>query len=299
MLPKLIEYPQGITCTSLSTPGILKVLASKGIAADQVVYIMPTHVHMDHASGTGSLVEALPRARVVAHPLAAQHLIDPSKLIAGAMAVYGAEHLAATYGVMKPVPADRIITAADGLQLSLETKTGGKGSTRKLQFLDSPGHARHHYVIWDELSRGFFTGDTFGLSYREFDGPAGNFLLPTTTPVQFDPHAWFATLDRMMTYKPQYMYLTHYGRVTDVPRLTTILRRGIDTYIRIAGELNDVPDRHRQLKRALFAQALEELALIDCPLSEAQARALLEPDIELNAQGLAIWLNRQRAAAAA
>src|SRR3546814_1897180 len=98
----------------------------------------------------------------------------------------------------------------------------GDGS---LLFIDSPGHARHHFSVWDAVSRGFFTGDTFGLSYREFDTAAGPFVMPTTTPVQFDPDAWRQTLDRYLSFAPQRMFLTHYSQVQNAPELAQTLRQ--------------------------------------------------------------------------
>ena len=83
---------------------------------------------------------------------------------------------------------------------------------RPLLFLDTPGHAMHHHCIWDERSRGFFTGDTFGLSYREFDTARGAWIMPTTTPVQFQPEALRRSIERMLAFAPQRMLLTHYGR---------------------------------------------------------------------------------------
>ena len=117
---------------------------------------MPTHVHLDHAGGAGTLMQALPSAKLVMHPRGAQHMINPSKLIAGATAVYGAAAVQKMYGDMVAVPESRVIVAEDGFKLDL--------NGRELEFIHTPGHANHHYSIWDSLSRGFFTGDTFGLS---------------------------------------------------------------------------------------------------------------------------------------
>ena len=200
-----------------------------GLARERVRYVIPTHVHLDHAGGAGLLMRALPNAKLVVHPRGARHLIDPGKLIAGASAVYGADAVQRMYGEIAPVPEARVIVADDGLRLP-----DGDGA---LEFIDSPGHARHHFCVWDAASRGFFTGDSFGLSYREFDTAAGPFVMPTTTPVQFEPEAWRQTLARLLAYAPQWMYLTHYGRVGEVPRLARELGDGIARYERIATEL--------------------------------------------------------------
>jgi len=274
--------------TSLSVPGLLRVLERRGIGLEQVAYVMPTHVHLDHAGGAGLLMSRLPNARLVMHPRGARHMIDPSKLIEGASAVYGADKVAAMYGEILPVPEQRVIVAEDGYKLDF--------SGRQLLFLDAPGHARHHYAIWDVESRGIFSGDVFGLSYREADGPLGPYLLPTTTPVQFEPDAWYKTLDRFLELDPAYVYLTHYGRVGNVRKLSHELRRGIANYERLARHHADAPDRHAAIKDAITAHALQELRTLSAPLSEQQARDLLQFDMELNTQGLEVWLDKQKAA---
>ncbi|MFA5940242.1 MAG: MBL fold metallo-hydrolase [Sinimarinibacterium sp.] len=311
-LPPVIDYDHGITCvdtlqerpglaccylvqrgddcavietgTAHGVPGLLALMDARGIARERVRYVIPTHVHLDHAGGAGALMRALPDATLVAHPRGARHLIDPSKLIAGAQAVYGADAVARMYGEIVPIPEARVIVAGDGHRLAL-----GDG---ELQFVDAPGHARHHFCVWDPVSRGFFAGDTFGLSYRDFDGPGGVFLIPTTTPVQFEPDAWTATLDRLLGFDPQYMYLTHFGRVGEVARLATELRAHIGHYAELARRYADAPDRHAKLVNALAADALAQLQRLQCPIGEARARELLAFDMELNAQGLEVWLER-------
>jgi glyoxylase-like metal-dependent hydrolase (beta-lactamase superfamily II) len=276
--------------TSLSVPGLLDTLDELGIARDAVDYVMPTHVHLDHAGGAGALLRELPRARLVIHPRGARHMIDPSRLIAGATAVYGPGAMRATYGEIAPVPEARVVVADVAPDRDFELMLGG----RRLQFIDAPGHARHHCAIWDEASRGWFTGDVFGLSYREFDDAEGNYLIPTTSPVQFDPEAWNATLDRLLEKSPAHVYLTHYGRVDTVQALARGLREGLAAYQRIARAHAPAPDRHARLYADLMDYHLEQLRRRGNPLPEARARELLDIDIEVNAQGLEVWLDRQR-----
>lgn len=277
------------TGTPHSVPKLLAVLQDKGIAAEQVKYVIPTHVHLDHAAGAGALLQHLPKAHVVVHPRGAKHLIDPRALIDGATAVYGAEALQKMYGEILPVPEERVIVADDGSKLEL--------NRRELKFYDAPGHARHHFAIWDAQSKGIFSGDAFGLSYREFDGPRGPYLFATTTPVQFEPGAWLQTIDRLLALTPKWLYLTHYGRVGNVAKLAEDLRRGLRRYAEIAESLAEAPQRHLRIKQALMAYELDQLALLECPLMEAKARELLEFDLELNTQGLEVWIDRQRAIA--
>ncbi|WP_051362100.1 MBL fold metallo-hydrolase [Solimonas soli] len=270
--------------TAPGVPRLLALLDELGLARERVRYVIVTHVHLDHAGGAGLLMRELPNAKLVVHPRGARHLIDPSKLIAGASAVYGPEAVRRMYGEIAPLPEARVIAAADGQRLPL-----GDG---ELEFVDSPGHARHHFCVWDAASRGFFTGDTFGLSYRELDTAAGPFMLVTTTPVQFDPDAWRQTLDRLMSYAPRHMYLTHYGRVDEVARMAEDLRRGIARYELIATELAGAQDRRAQLLRAISADAVSAVRAHGCTLPDAELQAVLATDLELNAQGLGVWLDQ-------
>lgn len=277
--------------TAFSVPRILRVLQGKGIAFEAVRYVMVTHVHLDHAGGAGALLRHLPNAQLVAHPRGAPHLIDPTKLVAGAAAVYGEARFRALYGEIVPVAAERVITAPDNFELSL--------NGRPLLFLDTPGHARHHYCIYDAASRGIFSGDTFGLSYREFDSERGPFVFPTTTPVQFDPEALHASIERLLSFNPERMYLTHYGCVEDVPRSAADLHGMIDAMVKLASEMDsDGPDRHAALTAGLNALLLEALRAHGCRLPEARIVQLLAVDVELNAQGLAIWLDKRDKTAA-
>lgn len=284
----LIEH-QGeaalIECgTAPGVPGLLATLESLGLRREQVRYLIPTHVHLDHAGGAGLLMRELPQARLVVHPRGARHLIDPSKLIAGATAVYGADVVRAMYGEILPIESSRVIEADDGARVAL--------GDRELLFVDTPGHARHHFSVWDAQSRGFFTGDTFGLSYRVFDGPNGAYLLPTTTPVQFEPEAWEQTLDRYLSFAPQRMYLTHYGCVENVPQLASELRQGLRDYQALARKAPAGNARHQALTAALLAHSLDALRQKRSPAAEAFARDWLALDMDLNAQGLEVWLDK-------
>ena len=271
------------TGTGPLTPRLLALLAHKAIRPEQIKYVIPTHVHLDHAGAAGQLMQHLPAARLVVHPLGARHLIDPSKLIAGATAVYGENRFKALYGELLPVPAQRVQEAEDGLVLEL--------GQRRLYCLDTPGHARHHICLYDDQSQGLFTGDTFGLSYREFDTARGPFILPTTTPVQFDPDAWHTSLDRLLALDPSCIYLTHFGRVDEPQRLGCELHQGLDDFVSIAERL--ASGGSSEIKAELLNWTLNRLAAQASPLSSTRVQQLLDMDLELNAQGLEIWLARK------
>lgn len=272
--------------TSLAVPAMLQGLSEAGVDAEAVDWLLLTHVHLDHAGGAGTLLRQLPNARVVLHPRGAPHMIDPSRLIAGATAVYGEQEIARSYGRIEAVPAERVDIADDGHCVELAGRT--------LRLMHTPGHAQHHYCIWDARSRSWFTGDTFGLSYRELDSARGAFILPTSSPVQFDPEPLKASIRRMLACQPSAMYLTHYGRVDGVERLAEDLIEQIDAMVAIGRQCDGRPDRHRHLLAALRALYLERALAHGCALDQDAVAEVLAMDIELNAQGLACWLDRAR-----
>ena len=276
------------TGTSLAVPILLKVLDEKGTPREKVTHIIVTHVHLDHAGGSGELLRHLPNARLVVHPKGARHLIDPTKLIASATSVYGEKVVKEVYGVIQPIPAERVIEAGDNYTIDFNGRT--------LRVVDTPGHARHHFCLWDERTRGFFTGDVFGISYRAFDSDEGVFIFPTTTPVQFEPEVLKSSITRLMEFKPDRMYLTHFGVVTDTTRLADSLLKQIDQYITIAEQSAKEENRMEFLIQALEELFVEALTRHQVKMSREQMIQLLEMDIQLNAQGIDIYLERKSTA---
>ena len=278
------------TGTNFGVPRLLEGLAALGLAPEDVDAVIPTHVHLDHAGGVGRLMQALPRATCWVHERGLRHLVDPSALYQGALAVYGQAEMDRSYGRIVPVDAARVRPTADGMTIDV--------AGRPLLVADTPGHARHHHCIWDEASRGWFTGDTFGLSYREFDSPTGQpWALPTSTPVQFEPELLRESVQRLLARDPQWIYLTHFGRVGDVQRLGAQMLSLLDQMVAL-GHRHPQPadDRHDKLRQGLasiYAASLEAHGS-----ARPDARELLEIDVELNAQGMAAWLDRASRAGA-
>ena len=275
------------TGTNASVPRLLAALDAAGLARDAVDFVIATHVHLDHAGGAGLLMQQLPAAQLVVHPHGAPHLIDPSLLMYSARSVYGDAEVERSYGELVPVAADRVLRTEDGMTLDF--------AGRMLKFIDTPGHARHHHCIWDERSRGWFTGDTFGLSYREFDTAArGPWLMPTTTPVQFDPEALRRSVQRLLAASPECMYLTHYGRVGGVPRLAALLLEQMDAMVALATSLPADDARQAAMERGFGAIYLQRLRAHGCTLADERIAELLALDRELNVQGMTVWLDRRQ-----
>lgn len=287
----IVEQGRGafVDCgTALAVPAMLAALPGAGLRPEDVDWLILTHVHLDHAGGAGALLRHLPNAKLLVHPRGAPHMIDPARLLAGATEVYGEAEIARSYGEVVPVPEARVVIAEDGGSVSL--------AGRALLTIDTPGHARHHLCVWDARSRAWFTGDTFGLSYRELDSAQGPYILPTSSPVQFEPDAMRASIERMLAYEPAAMYLTHYGRVAPPAALGRALVEQIEAMAALARSCDGRADRHRCLVAALTELYLERAHAHGVPLDDAAVTRVLAMDIELNAQGLASWLDRARRA---
>ena len=271
--------------TNASVERILKVLESRGRSPDEVSHVIVTHVHLDHAGGAGELMARLPNAQFVVHPRGARHMIDPSRLEASARGVYGDEAFDAMYGTLRPVPEHRVITMEDGQSLSV--------GNRPLLFMDTPGHARHHFCIWDERTKGWFTGDTFGVSYRDFDTQNGHFIFPTTTPIQFDPPALITSIDRMLEQSPQNMYLTHYGRVQNVSELACRMKAGVQQLVEIAETHVADDNRTQSIQTAIIDWLYTGARDHGVTLPEMRVREILQIDVFLNTQGVEYWLDHR------
>ncbi|MGN6480836.1 MBL fold metallo-hydrolase [Luteibacter sp.] len=272
--------------TTHSLPRFLDAIASADLRPADIDWVILTHVHLDHAGGAGELMKHLPNAMLAVHPRGARHMIDPSALIAGATGVYGEDAVRRDYGTIMPVPKDRVIEASDGFVVDL--------AGRALLCLDTPGHAKHHIAIHDERANAFFTGDIFGLSYREFDTANGPFIIPTTSPVQFDPDEAHASIERMMRYEPEAMYLTHYDRVGEVKRLARDLHEQIDAMVAIATRHAADPDREVRIAADFTELYVGRARKHGVALSADEITKLLKIDIRLNAQGIIVWLDKAK-----
>ena len=276
------------TGTSHSVPALLEALVVKDLSPAAVDYVFLTHVHLDHAGGAGELMRHLPNARALVHPRGAAHMADPTKLIAGTRAVYGDEEFDRLYGAIPPIPAERIVQVPDGLLVTL----GGS----ELLLIHTPGHALHHYSIVDPESGGVFTGDTFGISYKVFDNTEGQpFIFPATTPVHFDPGQAHASVDRIMSFEPDMAFLTHYSRVTDLPRLADDMHACLDEYVAIAKSLKEAGHaRIDKIKNKMHAYLVKRVREHGCTLDQKTLDDWLAMDVDLNAKGLAVWLDRKQ-----
>jgi glyoxylase-like metal-dependent hydrolase (beta-lactamase superfamily II) len=275
------------TGTFRSVPNMLNALKENGLNPSDVDFVFLTHVHLDHAGGAGKLMQALPNAKCVIHPRGARHMIDPSKLVAASKDVYGERQFNLLYGELVPIPAERVTIVEDGQKLSL-----GK---REFEFIHTPGHANHHYCIVDRVGGVIFSGDTFGMSYRELDTANGAFVMPITTPSQFDPDAAHRSIHRLLAYDPRAIYVTHYSRVEGVAKLAADLHEQLEGYLAIARRHWASEKRTEKMTNDLYAYIANRLDLHGVRKDEVFRHQLLDGDIKLNVQGLEVWLDQQAA----
>lgn len=274
------------TGTNHTVPRLLAALQAHGLEPESVDWVIVTHVHLDHAGGAGLLMQHVPNAKLVVHPRGARHMIDPSALMQGVRSVYGNEITARDYGDLVPVAAHRVLTTSDNQVIEL----GG----RALRFADTPGHALHHHCVWDEASKGWFTGDTLGIAYPDLATPRGTHMIPATAPVQFDPDALHASVARLLTAQPQLLYLTHFGAVSEADKLAGQMLAQIDAMVVAARALAAAPDRHARLKQAFEEIYVAELRRCGSSEDDDKLHSILAMDVELNAQGLGVWLDRKK-----
>jgi len=277
--PALVE-----TGSQSSAPAVMDALATAGVGAHDLRWVVVTHIHLDHAGGVGDLAAAFPDATVVVHELGARHLADPERLIGSAARVYG-PLLDGLYGRMRPVAADRLLAAADGSTLDL-------GGGRKLRLVYSPGHAKHHQAVLDEQSGTLMVGDAVGVCLPEV-----GVLRPATPPPDFDLELAVASLRRFRSLRPSQLVLTHCGPVED-PEATLVeaeeaLLRWVETAEQV---VRDGP-----------ASGVEEVAAAlagTFPLAQPQVTAESARTYELlngvrsNAAGIVRYLQRRAGAEA-
>ena len=268
------------TGSNFSVPVVENVLIQKGLGFSDVSYIIPTHVHLDHAGGAGELMKQCLNAKLVVHPRGARHLIDPSKLIAGAVAVYGEEKFKEYYGEIVPIDANRVIEAEDNFILDFDG--------RELRFIDTPGHARHHFCIWDKATKSMFTGDTFGISYRDLDCKGIVYILPSTSPVQFDPESLIESINRIMEFKPERVCLTHFSAIKPTPKVVNQLIESIHFVSDLAIKYADKNDAKSIIYKNMmeyFLKGLDEIGFRNNDF----AKKRLSLDVQINTQGLIYW----------
>ncbi|AEJ43015.1 MBL fold metallo-hydrolase [Alicyclobacillus acidocaldarius] len=277
--PLLIE-----TGSARSHDALLAGLRALGLTPTDLAYVAVTHVHLDHAGGAGQFMKLAPQAKLLVHPRGARHLIDPSRLYQGAREVYG-ERLDQLFGPLEPVPAEQVQAMPHESELVI--------GERRLQFLDAPGHASHHFAIVDPVSNGIFTGDSAGLRFvKGFTGFPYEFVMPSTSPVDFDPEAVHRTCEMFAKLPMETVYQAHFGpspkdealreTVYYADRFRELIERTFDDH--------PSPEALVQAQADIVRERLGELGL-DASVFRPQA---IQLDLTLNALGLLAYESRRR-----
>jgi glyoxylase-like metal-dependent hydrolase (beta-lactamase superfamily II) len=270
--------------SALDIPNLLIGLKQLQISPEQIDYVIVTHIHLDHAGGVGTLLPYLPHATVVVHPRGARHLIDPSRLIAGARSVYG-DQLEECFGQILPVPEERILIRNDEETLSL-------GGDRLLTFYDSPGHARHHFSIWDPVSQGIFSGDALGIRYvPELTGLDFEIIYPSSSPTEFDREAVFSTVNRLSKLPVKRIYHAHFG-------VTEPAQMAFERVLKGAAGFDDTARSlfYPGISWKIIAEALQDYMKQDMEQQGLQAPHSWKEfalDLELDAKGLLYRLEKE------
>ncbi|MBU8907322.1 MBL fold metallo-hydrolase [Desertibacillus haloalkaliphilus] len=273
------------TGPSMSIPYVLEGLKTLQLDPRDVRYIIVTHIHLDHSGGAGLLLKDCPNATVVVHPRGARHLIDPTRLIKGARAVYG-DDFDKLFEPIVPIPEEKVIIKEDGETLAI-------GSDCTLRFYNTPGHSDHHFSIYDPVSNGMFTGDTIGIKYDQLSDQRFNLYLPTTSPNQFKPDAMLHSLERIKDMNVERIYFGHFGVSTDVDDVYQQVKEWIPRFV-AAGE------KATEEGRDYHAIAEDLLAMITDHLKEKHVPdnhpifEILKLDTEICAMGIADYLAKRQ-----
>ena len=228
---------------STTNDNLKRALERKGIPLRDVRQILLTHIHLDHAGGTGSLVRENPEIEVFVHERGAPHMVDPSKLMASAARLYGGE-MNRLWGDFVPVPPDRIHLLKGGERIT--------ASGRELEVAYTPGHASHHVSFFDMSTRVAFVGDTAGIRRHGL-----GYIMPPTPPPDIDLEAWHASIDRILRWDPDTLFLTHFGPFHGVRPHFQGMLENLDAWSRIVrrlianGNLDDAQKRQAFIDEAV------------------------------------------------
>lgn len=273
------------TGPSPSVKHVKKGLAALGFALEDVKYIIVTHVHLDHSGGAGLLLQDCPNAKVVVHPKGARHLSDPSRLIAGARMVYG-EQFDELFAPIVAIPEDRLLIKSEGDGLEI-------GPSCTLEFWNTPGHANHHFSIYDPVSNGVFAGDTVGIRYDQLVREGIELYLPSTSPNQFNPEAMQNAIDRFSAAKLDAIYYGHFSKSDHPEQALRQSEEWLDVFLeegKAAMAAKLAPD---QLAERMFDRVQAYLRTQDVP-DDHEVYPYIRLDMQVSSMGILDTLSKQQ-----
>lgn len=263
---------------SSTLPTLQRTLAESGIAMSDVTSLLLTHIHLDHAGATGTLVRENPGLRVYVHEIGAPHMVDPTKLVASATRLYG-DAMDRLWGEIAPVPSEALIALRGGERIA----AGG----RSLDVAYTPGHASHHVSYFSHDTGVAFIGDTAGVRVVP-----GGFVLPPTPPPDIDLESWKDSLATIGRWSPETLLLTHFGPASPSSPHLTELADHLDLVGRLAKESLGV-DGDDSEKEAWFVERVRRE--LRRHLSDADAASYeISGRFDLNWRGLARYWRKRR-----
>ncbi|WP_077324254.1 MBL fold metallo-hydrolase [Virgibacillus siamensis] len=265
------------TGPSPSVKYIKKGLHALGFTLDQVKYIIVTHIHLDHAGGAGLFIKECPNATVIVHPRGSRHLANPKALAAGARAVYG-DSFSELFDPIVPIPEDRLVEKTEGDTLKI-------GPECTLEFLDTPGHAKHHFSIVDPISNGIFTGDTVGIRYKQLANEGIDFFLPSTSPNHFDPEAMQESIERIRALHVDRIYYGHFGKTERADTALSQVSEWLDVFMQISQEVKAEGKGYDVLADRLLQRVKDYLAGLGVP-SDHDVFVIINLDMQVSALGI-------------
>jgi glyoxylase-like metal-dependent hydrolase (beta-lactamase superfamily II) len=265
------------TGPTASVGNLLAGLEEIGVEEDEVDYVAVSHVHIDHAGGSGTLLQHLPNARLIAHARGAPHLAKPERLWRGTKQVLG--EIAEMYGEFHPVAEDRITKATDGMVVEL-------GDEVRLSVMETLGHASHHLSFYETDSGGIFPGDAAGIYLKSID-----VVIPTTPP-PFNLEMTLASLSRLIQLMPRRLYYTHFGnRENAVKRLEAYVVK-LELWAKVILE----GMRNEENSEAIYERILEEDASTRRAADFIKDHLVLRRGVIMqNIQGFTGYLEKTRA----
>jgi glyoxylase-like metal-dependent hydrolase (beta-lactamase superfamily II) len=270
--PCLVE-----TGPQMDAAKVIEALSRHGLDADDLAWVVLTHIHLDHAGGVGEVARQFPMARVVCHPRGLRHLSDPTRLIAAASHVYGSA-LDSLYGRMTAVPSDRLVAAEDGRILDL-----GRG--KELLLVHSPGHAKHHIGVLEMEAGVLLVGDAVGVKL-----PGAGPLRPATPPDDFDLTLAIGSLHKFLELRPRQLILTHFGSAGEPEQVLREAEDQLRIWTTIARDAYQEQPEIDHIEQALRQRLGHPEGAEPTRLPAADTLN----GIPSNAAGMFGWLERQR-----
>ena len=275
--------------TALSSIYIMSGLNKLGVDPKAVKYILPTHVHLDHAGGAGVLSKELPNAKVYVHPYGHRHLLDPSKLQKASKVIYGEYMMKFAVGETLPVAADKCFALEDNMELPL-------GNNKILAHF-TPGHAKHHSSFFDQKNGNYFGGDVLGNSYGFMNSGNKSLMFLCSAPIDYNGEDWHNSLKGVTALAPKRTCLCHYGVVENPQQAIDDMHRLIDKNDRLAMELLSIEnddERRKAIEEMIWGLFFDELDAYKAPVHKEHARKWMVKDVHISTEGISHWLKVER-----